>query len=86
MADALITFEPHSHTASGWLGHSRVPRTGSPSPVMKTPIVLAPVQERMRNSCSLMTVIDGLIATDASGACEIGSIGKRDAAERSIML
>ena len=76
----------HSPTDIGWLDHSSVPRTGSPSPVMNNPSVLAPVQLRMRNSLSLITVIDGLTATVESDACEIGRRGTKDACIRSMTL
>lgn len=78
----------------GCWDHSSVPRTGSPSPVINKPNVLAPVQLRRRNSVSDMTRINGLTggvcgAPDpgsSGGACEMGSIGKSDAVSRSIML
>lgn len=77
----------HSQTESGWLGHSNVPRTGSPSPVMNTPIVVAPVHDRIRNSESPMTVMDGFMGTGVgSTACESGMMGNRDASSRLMML
>ena len=81
-------------TEIGWLDHSRVPRTGSPSPVMNKPSVLAPVQLRMRNSLSEMTRMKGFTAgvggppeTGCStGAWETGRSGNSEAVSRSIML
>lgn len=73
-------------TASGWLGHSNVPRTGSPSPVMKRPIVLVPVHERMRYSLSPTTVMEGFTITGESIACERGRMGNKEAPSRSTML
>jgi hypothetical protein len=76
----------YSQTVSGYAGHSSVPRTGSPRPVMNTPSALTPVHEMMRNSSTPTIVIDGWITTPLSGACEMGSSGMSDACSRSITL
>lgn len=73
--------------ALGWLGHSRVPLTASPSAVMNSPRVLAPVHDRIKNSSGPITVIDGLIGKETdSYACERGRIGNKEASSRSTIL
>ena len=54
---------------------------------MNTPIVVAPVHDRIRNSESPMTVMDGFMGTGVgSTACESGMMGNRDASSRLMML
>jgi hypothetical protein len=67
----------------GWAGHSKVPLTGSPSLLIKIPMVLAPVHDRIKNSVSLITVMDGFTTT---AVWERGNKGVREASSKSIML
>jgi hypothetical protein len=54
---------------------------------MKSPRVLVPVHDRIKNSFSLITVIDGLTTNIVgSKACDNGRMGKSDATSRSTML
>ena len=85
--NAMSYVSGHSQTESGWLGHSSVPRTGSPSPVMNMPMVEAPVHDRMRNSESPMTVMDGFMGKGVGAvACENGMMGNSEASSRLMML
>ena len=83
----LKTITPNWQIDLGWLGHCKVPLTGSPSAEMKTPRVLVPVHDRIKNSFRPMTVIEGLTTKEAgSYDCERGRIGNRDACSRSTKL
>ena len=53
---------------------------------MNIPMVLVPVHDRIKNSKSLTTNINGFTTMDVSRACDNGNNGVKDASSRSIIL